>query len=246
MLISHKYKFIFFKSLKTASTSTFTFFTPYCLPKNLAQTFDYDERPQKKHLGFYEEGIVGNKNAIKNIRHVKPKEVKIITDKINPSIWNDYFKFVNIRNPWDMVVSRYFFNKNYCNLKKNKTEENNAEEIEINTEEINDKEISFYKFVKKIYERFISGNEKVTRRDLYTLEEKYFCNFHIRYENIKEDIKEVCYNCNINNFEIEKLKNFNSEFRPKKNDYRLMYNETTKKLINEMYLIDIEKFKYNF
>ena len=245
MLISHKYKFIFFKSLKTASTSTFTFFTPYCLPKNLVKKFNYDKKPQRKHLGFYEEGIVGDKNAAENIRHVKPKEVKRIVDEINPSIWNDYFKFVNIRNPWDMVVSRYFFNKNFCKLKKTNTEETNTEET--NTEETNTEETNFYEFVKGIYERqFILGNEKVTRRDSYTLEKEYFCNFYIRYENIKEDIKEVCYNCNINDFEIEKLKNFNSQFRPNKNDYRLMYNETTKKLVSEMYFMDIEKFKYKF
>lgn len=230
MLVSHKHKFIFFKSVKTASTSTFAFFTPYCLPQNLKESYDFTRRPLKRHLGFFEEGLIGDKNPNKELheheRHVKPRKIKNLLDKIDLKIWKTYFKFVNIRNPWDMVVSRYFFHKNYVSPEKN---------------------INFVVFVKNLYEnQFIIGNEKATCRDMYTLNKEYICDFHIRYENLMGDIEKVCDICNIKNYNIENLQNFNSEFRKNKKNYQLMYNDETKKLVEKMYIKDIEKFKYEF
>lgn len=230
MLISHKYKFIFFKSVKTASTSTFAFFTPYCLPENLKAEYDFKKRPLDKHLGIFKEGIIGRKNANQKIgehpRHVKPKYVKEMLDKIDSNIWKTYFKFVNIRNPWDMTVSRYFFYKNYV---------------------WPNKKFDFQKFVQDLYEsQYVIGNEKATSRDMYTLNKEYICDFHIRYESLKEDIKKVCENLQIKEFNVKTLQNFNSEFRENKKNYKEMYNEKTKKLVEKMYIKDIEKFEYGF
>ena len=78
MLISHIKKFIFFKSVKTASTSVFNFLLPYCLPKNIIiQDFNI---LSKDYFGYWPTGIVGLKKPIKS----KTKDIvaKIYKDDI--------------------------------------------------------------------------------------------------------------------------------------------------------------------
>jgi hypothetical protein len=80
MILSHKHKFIFFSNGKTGSTSI-----EKCLNHlHEGQEFDFDIK-----------GIYANK-------HIPPAMVKAC---LPTSIWESYFKFVFVRNPWDWFVS---------------------------------------------------------------------------------------------------------------------------------------------
>lgn len=195
------------------------FFTPFCLPFYKSKNFNYNLND--KDIGIYKTGIVGDKNANQklweNKRHVKAEKAKKIIDKIDKSIWHSYFKFTVIRNPWDMVVSMYFYRIKARNMQK-----------------------GFCKFIKRISE------EKNHNYEIYKINNEYICDYYIKYENLLNGIKHVCEHCKLENYNLDNFKNFNSNYRPKKLDYKEMYNQETKKLVEKLYEDYIEKFNYKF
>lgn len=100
MIISHKYKFIFIRTRKTASTSTEIalsrvlgeqdIITPVC---------DRDEQIRIREGGKTPQNYEGYYN------HMLASEVKLM---IGEKTWNEYYKFCFERNPWDKVISLYF------------------------------------------------------------------------------------------------------------------------------------------
>lgn len=109
MIVSHSNKFIWVKTRKAASSSIELALNKLC---NLIDYYN--------HLHEHEEiqnQISLNKNKeLRNWKiypHHKLKELQSICYKnsiLNSRQWNKYFKFTIERNPWDKVVSLYYFN----------------------------------------------------------------------------------------------------------------------------------------
>ena len=224
MLVCHKYKFIYLKSLKTASTSVFVFFTPYCISQEKLQEYKY-ELDENFH-GVYEEGIVArNKKSPTMLgkgRHVPAADVRMLLSEIDPAIWPNYFKFTTVRNPWDLCVSRYFYHKNYFKVKG-----------------------SFKEFIFNMYNIFKKNKANVSY-PYYRINKKYVCDYYIKQENLIEGIKEVCERCGIKDYDLNKIPKMNTNFRPKNLHYSQMYNGNLKDMVYTVYKDDIEKFNYKF
>jgi hypothetical protein len=92
MIISHKHKFIFIKTVKTAGTSLEVFLSQHCGPLDVVTPIIPHVEP---HLARNHEGYYNHMPAFQ-IRH-----------KIDPQIWRSYFKFCVERNPWDKTLSFY-------------------------------------------------------------------------------------------------------------------------------------------
>jgi len=103
MIISHKHKFIFLKVPKTASTSVEIFFEQFCDENDI--------------IGF--RGSKEKKDRI-NPEWWNHMPAYLIKKKIGNKIWDSYFKFCVIRNPWDFLVSLYFFRVKHNKLDFNK------------------------------------------------------------------------------------------------------------------------------
>lgn len=237
MLVSHKYQFIFLKTIKTASSSVFDFFTPFCLPAKKLKKENDDHYLKDKYIGFYKTGIVGNfeEKIHAKKRHVSCSEVKKILDNIDTKIWNTYFKFCVVRNPWDLCVSRFFWIE--IALKKNDLTKNVR--------------LKFKDMIEKAYDTFKNKNKDKyfaieKPEEIYKLDGKYICDFHIKYENLKDDIKTVCEKCNIENYDLKNLLNLKSGIRDKSIHYSYYYNDYLKNIVAEIYKDDIEKFNYTF
>ena len=96
MLVSHKYKFIFLKSIKTASTSAFVFFAPYCLPEQSLENYKFEYQSQEDYVGVYDEGIIGKtfldhqtKQILFKRKHIIAENIKKIVDEIDDKIWKN-------------------------------------------------------------------------------------------------------------------------------------------------------------
>jgi len=92
MILSHKYKFIFIKTVKTAGTSIEIFLSRHCGEDDVVTPIipPVEGHVPRNHEGFY--------------NHMPAHEVR---QKVPEAVWNGYYKFCVERNPWDKVISQY-------------------------------------------------------------------------------------------------------------------------------------------
>ena len=92
MIISHQFRFIFIKTIKTAGTSIEAYLSPLC---GLDDVFTPINPPE---IGHQPRNFTDFHNHMSAWR---------IRQAIKPDIWNSYFKFCVERNPWDKTVSDF-------------------------------------------------------------------------------------------------------------------------------------------
>jgi len=111
MIISHKYKFIYLKSIKTAGTSIEVFLSAYCGTDDIITSIAEDSGLRGKdgfkwHNPRNNQGF-RNHMSLYDLEHrLKQKSKRDIKYKL---VFDDYYKFTSIRNPWDIMVSMYHF-----------------------------------------------------------------------------------------------------------------------------------------
>lgn len=137
-----------------------------------------------------------------------------------------YFVFTVIRNPWDRMVSYYFFYRDI--VKKNEKIANKA------------KKLNFKDWVSYIYENpksfsFIYDN----CLDYLTYENKVMVDYVINFHNFSEDIDDLK---NILHLKLPTL-HVNSS---KHDFYKDYYSEKEIEIISEIYKRDIDYFNFDF
>lgn len=103
MIISHKYKFIFFAIPKTATHAIRFALRPYL--HSLDEEHVHMYKPSKLNIAEFQ----ARKNGHFSVEEIKPY--------LSTSLWKDYFKFSFVRNPWDRFISMSFFH--YKALQRN-------------------------------------------------------------------------------------------------------------------------------
>jgi len=96
---------------------------------------------------------------------------------------------------------------------------------------------------KKLFQNFIEGSIN----DFAILNNKKFWNepntFFIRYENLKNDLLFLSEKLELN-LDFSKLKHFKKSVREV--DYKIYYNEHSKKIVEDIFSSELEKFNYRF
>jgi len=121
MIISHKYKFIFIKTAKTAGTSVEIALSKYCgerdvitpifpeADENLRKSLGY-RGPQNYRIPFRRysrRDWMGAMRQRQRLAFYNHAPASFIKSHVAPGIWQSYFKFCFERNPWDKAVSFY-------------------------------------------------------------------------------------------------------------------------------------------
>lgn len=144
-----------------------------------------------------------------------------------------FYKFTFVRNPWDRLVSTYFFLKQGGLTEKDKQW---AEEHIMQYE-------NFETFVLEwLTEENILNSLHFQPQHIF-LEDKdgeFAIDFIGRFENLQEDFKKVTTKLNME----RDLKKTNTSTRAK--DYQSYYNSATAEKVKKIYDKDIQLFNYTF
>ena len=216
VLISHVHKFIYLKNYKVAGSSVESFFGQFCIDPKKKDTYSFEDK-QDEQITQY--GILGHRNNGKVTIWHNDKCAKDIKNDLGNEIFDNYFKFCVVRNPYDLIVSSYFFEHIKTDFKTYCTELNSKHLIKIRD---NDLTRTF-------------------------LNDAPVCQYYIRYENLTNDILTVLKKLGIKDFDIKDLpKHKSSGIRPKNKSYKEYYDDETREIAKRIFHKEIEMFKYEF
>jgi len=236
-MIVHDYKTIFIHVPKTGGTSIENFFV---------EMFGLNPKTDRPVLLL---GLNYAKVGPLWLGHLTAEEYYKL-HFVSKEIFDNYYKFAFVRNPWMRAVSSYK-SLNY------------------------DLAISFRTYVKVLlpilYKNFMYDFVKPQYKFLCNEKDEIIVDFLGRFENLKEDFKKVCKRLNIENDELpfhnktERMKGFQTVIKVlkffkrypklvryygpdkiKQKDYRLYYDDELKAEIARIYKKDIEMFGYTF
>jgi hypothetical protein len=218
MLVSHLKKFIFIKTAKTAGTSVESYFEQYCLePGTWTQTHDRNQI-------ITDYGMVGGRRHGRFEvlhAHLSAEKIKLLLPEFQ---WNEYFKFSVIRNPYDRLVSRFFFN----------VKRDTPERIDFSKRDdvINAFRVFVTQRLYKIENHLLIDGVLAT-------------DFLIRYESLNKDIAEVCNKIGVE-FDPSKIPLFKSGIRDNMFTMNDLYDTKTREYVENNYRTELEKFNYYY
>ena len=236
MIISFKYKFIFIKTYKTAGSSIESYLYQFLSANDIyAHTVDNNGincwgefDPENKLSNFFDKDTY-NERISKKLRFYAHMPAWLIKDrldiyskKLKFDIFNNFYKFAVIRNPFDLVVSDYFWRKN--------------------SNFMNEK--SFDEIIQELKNNKYQTHGLLNLNKLMDIKQQdILCDYIIKYENLNEELLKV-----FNKLKIPfngKLEIFKKRF-DRDRDYQKFYDESSKKLVEDIFSKEIDMFKYNF
>jgi len=225
VIISHTHRYIFIKSEKTAGTSIEAALSQHCGDSDMVTPlgdywFNRDERGQWIHSAMNAEGF---------FQHDPAAEVR---RKIPTEVWDKYFKFSIVRNPWDRVVSLFSWEA------RNKPELRPVRKLHHKLG------VPFDEFAEttRLFRDFVAGDWSTNDR-IYHLDDQLCVDYVIRYEALAEGLDEVCRRVGIPSVELPRLK---AGLRTQGRSYTEYYDDASRETVARRHHRDIELFGYTF
>ncbi|NEO33002.1 MAG: sulfotransferase family protein [Symploca sp. SIO3C6] len=239
MIISHKYKFIFIKTRKTAGTSIELFLSKLCGENDvLTPIIKYGHTPQNYCGSFnpipeitkYSNILIGSNNypyrlfssnpikdCLRKRKFYNHIPAYMIKERISSDIWNDYYKFCFERNPWDKFLSHYYFFKGEIG-----------------------KKFSF--------DDYISGKNFAWNYPLYTNPlnpNKIMVDYVGKYENLNEELSRIFARLSIP-FDGSLSVRAHSQFRKDKRPYQEVLSRKEQDFIDKQFYQEIQMHGFRF
>ena len=120
VIISHRHRFIFVKTVKTAGTSIEAYLNPFLGPDDVATPVypPLERLEPRNYRGLFNpvpevaaRGLRAVPSAARDLARRKRFYNHLpafkIRGRVGAAVWNRYFKFAVERNPWDKTVSYY-------------------------------------------------------------------------------------------------------------------------------------------
>jgi hypothetical protein len=230
MIISHSHKFIFIKSEKTAGTSLEAALSEHCSGNDIVVPIN-DFRHNRNEKGEF---IHQSMNADEEYRRIgQHVDAETIRRKVSADVWNDYFKFTIIRNPWDRTVSDFYWKRRQDPAIKPRKRFYHHLGVPFNE----------LVQIRKLFAEFIRSDDLENNDRFYILDDRLCVDLVIRYENLSEDVREVCNTIGLPSIDLPNLK---TGFRQKRYHYSEYFDEESKAIVAEKHKNDIRLFGYEF
>jgi hypothetical protein len=228
MIISHKYRFIFLKTSKTAGTSLEIALSKFCGDDDIITPISRADENIRSHLGYrgpqnYLSPIsdtgLGNLAMGQTMRggrlvffnHIS---AALVRSRIGENVWDQYYKFCFERNPWDRFISFYYFN---CQSEPRPT-------------------------MSAVLESGMPRRLKKLGIDVYTIDGKIAVDRVCLYENMQAELERLRVQLGLP--EKLHLPWAKSGFRTDRRSYRDLLNPEEMAMIGELFRDEINLFGY--
>ena len=212
MIISHRLKYMFVHLPKTGGTSIRTLLT------TRSYLFKVDVAGRWHNITEEEYRICPNVTPKLWTHSTLAEGINYLQDEGYNH--QGYFKFLFIRNPWDMMVSSYEYHKQIIAKQENISKENLKGIMSANLKDfLTTRDRNYYKSF---------------------LLDDYTFDFIGKFENLQEDFNVACDKIGIPR---QKLPHKN---KSKHKHYTEYYDDETRQIVAEKYAKDIEYFNYKF
>jgi hypothetical protein len=214
VLVSFHKQFVFTKTNKTAGTSVEVFFEPYCLPPD-----------GYVPMHWRDDGVVGYRggNRPADTQWYNHMPAERIREYLGADIWNEFFKFCVVRNPYDKLTSMYFFNMDQA--KKDYLKEQD------------------FSVLRSDYLAWLRRRRFTGDRDKYLIDGSVCVDYFIRHESLLDDLKEVCRRLGIDR-DVAELEKFKSQSRPTDRHFSEFYDDEGAGIVAEAYAFKMGHFGY--
>lgn len=227
MIISHRHRFIFIKTRKTAGTSVEIALSRFCGEDDIVTHISPQDEVVRSRLGY-----PGPQHTrLSPFRYTSADWVRLFTrleragfynhiparlirERIGEEVWSSYFKFCFERNPWDKAISMYFW----------RTRRDDSR--------------------RPIAEFIAEQAEQLSDFDLYTLDGRIAVDQVGRFETLQADLDEIARKLDLPG-EIE-LPTTKSSARKEKRHYRDVLGPPERDRIAEVGAREIGEFGYCF
>lgn len=229
MIISHKHKFIFIKTRKTAGTSIEIALSKYCGSNDVITPLIEVDENYRNELGYR-----GKQNYLYDLKSYSKNDILLaflkkkklgfynhigaveIKKRVPTSIWNDYYKFCFERNPYDKFLSWYYWSggdKKYKSLKN-----------------------------------FIDSGDAFKLQDfnLYTINSMAVVDEIFKFEDLNTSLEKIGRKLGINEPLILPSKKTKSNVRKDKRHYSKILTDYEIDWISKVYAREINFFDYSF
>ncbi|MGD9501051.1 MAG: sulfotransferase family 2 domain-containing protein [Methyloceanibacter sp.] len=232
MIVSHKHKFIFIKTKKTAGTAIEAALSELCGPDDIITPYREESEQDRKGLAPQNYRIdhpMKPKRPLLRRLLMRPERyyhpsvgfyehmpARRVRDYVGEEVWRSYFKFAFDRNPWDRQVSWYLY--------KTKT-----------------------KRARPSFERFMASRRRayVDNYTLYTIDGAVAVDFIGRYERLQEDLNAALARAGAGRSVTIPRTNITPN-KDEARDYRSYYSAETRALVADWYRPEIELLGYGY
>ena len=235
MLISHEYKFIFIHIGKTGGTS---------IEKVLCEYLKKDFKETKKD------------NDGNWWKHIWAKGMK---KKVGETIWDDYFTFAFVRNPYDMILSLYSMYTQYPEYTNPQVHPdlyhpwNQYENFEDFILSMGERKHEPDKKWRRQLDKLGAKTSMQVWNSLKNLQTSYLTeswkgvdgagtilvDFVGRFENLTDDFHQVCDHVGLPKLDL--IKHGSTQHKP----YNKYYDDQMKDIVYKHFAIDIDRFGYS-
>ena len=217
MLVSHLKKFIFIKTIKTASTSVEMYFQRWCTVDPLLKIDEVTDEIVSPA------GIIGyrgwNHSAHAWYNHIPAAPLK---ERIGNDTWNNYYKFTTVRNPYERAISLFYWLVAHKRM--------TCPDVDVKQQ--------FVWFLK-------TSREFASDTIRYLIDGQYCHDGIIRYEYLHQDTQQICQRLGVE-WNPGWLGKYKTGVRPPDATIDSILNSESIEFINQACEFEFKYFDYKF
>jgi hypothetical protein len=219
MLISHLHRFIYLKTMKTAGTSVEIYFERFCVDP----TVGFEER-HRRDQEVSKWGIIGcRQRPIEGQTWYHHLPAAGVRQLVGPEIWTSYYKFCVIRNPYDKVVSAFWFW-----LTPKAREELQEADFEV---------------VQSRFAKWVRDAQLPNDRSVFLIDGNPAVDRFVRFETLDTDLEGVCKDLALA-WTPSALRRYKSGLRLRPEHFSRYYSPATSERVSAAYAWEIQYFGY--